>query len=320
METRRPDDRVALAIGTLLTLLAFPPPVSACQLRTVHVNAETGDDGNAGSQGAPFKRLNFALQEAWDSLQESQTPDIVAIYVQFSTTPIAPTAPFGGNENGLEIVGNGGTISVFATDCKFLDSFPWLPASASTAAVADRSFDPLSLTVVLRNCDFRDNAYGVLWSNSNPSSVLDLGTASEHGRNNFCLDFAPWEKNPVPAPPEYPSFDPFRVCVFHRSTVLSPVSAVGNWWVRDNQGANALGHLLVGTVPSVTHPDRNVSAIHPFTGAPIVPASPPGPQWGAITPFGRIYSIRADDPSGQIDFGETSSAPAGLPPDCGSAP
>jgi len=206
------------------------------------------------------------------------------------------------NENGLEVVGDGGSMNLTLLSTKFCRNYSkglplgGIATTTSTGALLfGRSTPqpgPITVTASIRSCDFSDNGWVVPW---NQMGSLDLGTDTSPGLNNFCIDYASF----------LPNMEPFRVQLYQ--VFGGPVTASGNYWVRSNQGANASGQIT-GTVVAGQN------------GVNLINGLPPGPLVGEIDPATSLPYLRnfSIGPFNSIDFG---SVPApGTPPDCLTVP
>jgi hypothetical protein len=227
-----------------------------------------------------------------------------------------------GVENGLEIVGTG-SIAYSVDNCKFLACFnipgqggTWLPGLAppgqppgqSTGGIVDRSAGGTS--GIVRACDFRNFAWGILTSENTP---LDMGNGGDLGLNNFCLDYTDF-----PVDLMGNATNPFRVALMDNSNIA--VQAEGNHWLRNNQHANGTGFM---TITGDSGAMVNLPNMTGIGGTAAMPG-PPGPLWhefptGSAIPFDRNYSIfrKPSMGIGQIVFG---SFDPGAGPDCSADP
>ncbi len=209
---------------------------------------------------------------------------------------VASLCRFEDTENGVEAVGDG--VAAYSLDqCDFIGCHNKVGqggvdfTGGSTGGVVERG--NISTIGTIRRCDFRNCAFGI--ENGGFGSPLDLGTTTSPGLNNFCIDYSLFNQNPQD------DLDPYRV-MLHNRKAGATLNAVGNWWLRNNQGANSNGHLLLGPiVGSVNEP-------------------PPAFLEGEfmddnVTPWDRNFSVSN---GATINFG--TIPPPGSAPDCSVPP
>lgn len=186
-------------------------------------------------------------------------------------------------ENGVEVVGVG-QLQFSVTGSQFLrcNNLPQGidPQVSGLAGVFIRAMDGVNGTV--RDCEFRDNSYGVAVNLSpSMSSTIDLGRECDLGGNVF----HPYDWTISP------SEDFYRVHVFQGGQVGSAgivpqLYAWGNTWIPSMQGVDAFGQKL-----------QQELLFGPFN---LVNGEPPGPFAGPAAD--RNYSVRG--PTAPISFGE----------------
>lgn len=224
--------------------------------------------------------INTIFRQAHDGIE-------LATQVTGSIGFTATNCRFEDTENGLEIVG-GGSVTYSVNQCVFVNCHnkppPFLGGTAydigSTGAIVERG--DTTTTGTIRGCDFRNPAYGIVTSGEGPAT--DLGTSSSPGLNNFCIDFSLFD----------PGEDPYRVMLYNRKP--NDVLAVGNWWLRGNQGAALSNGHLFGSASG--------------TG---LNEPPPGPLAGEFEPGGEPWLRNYSIANGVIEFG---SFDPGTAPDC----
>lgn len=217
---------------------------------------------------------------------------------------------FTGNENGLEIVGDG-EMTLDLLECTFAgnhnqeDGMPLFLVDSGNAP-----FSPAAILVggmdnvlTVRSCSFFNCSFGGFVSRGALGTV-DFGVTGsfQPGLNTFAYDF-----NQFPA-----TQDPLRVNMYVRApSTDATVTAGGNTWFHTNlnQGTSATGCLTGVFAVGPNQPGLNL------VPSPLNPAilAPPGPTVGLCcdpatsADWKRNYAldpgVPSTQPGGKIDFG-----------------